>query len=178
MHHVDVIKTLKKSWERLVKMVGSIGSISSSIFQQYQGIQNSSEAYSTKQAQSFDELVGNGTISAGEEVSSSTGITSMGGGSESSGSSSSNSEMDLNNDGQVTIDEIMRYTAMQMMEKMKEQMASDEGSQEMSQQDAQNPQQQKVDVESFKTQMAAQAYQMGENLLSAAIGSVTGSIAV
>lgn len=161
-------------------MVSSIGSVAGNLFAQYQELQNSSEAYSTKQAQSFDELVGSGKISAGEDQSSGTGITSIGGASGSGGteSSSSNSEMDLNNDGTVTIDEIMQYTAMQMMEQMQDQMASDEGSDQMSQENGQNKQQEKFDINTFKTQMASQAYQMGENLLNSSIGSVTQSFAL
>lgn len=157
-------------------MVSSIGSAAGSIFQDYLSLQSSSETYSTKQAQSFDELLSNGTVSSDEEELS-TGITSMGG-SAGAEASSSNSEMDLNHDGTVTIDEIMQYTAMQMMEQMKEQLAAEEGSDQMGQQSGQDSQQQKFDMNNFKTQMASQAYQMGENLLSASIGSVTQSFAL
>lgn len=52
----------------------------------------------------------------------------MGGGSGggSGSSSGSKSEMDLNGDGQVTSDEVIKYMQMQMMEKMSDQMSSDD----------------------------------------------------
>ena len=151
-------------------MVSSIGSIASSIFQYTQTVQSSSDAYSTKQVQSFDELVGNGVISLNSEESG-TGITALGG----SSSSSQKSEMDLNQDGQVTIDEVIRYTQMQMQEQMKEIVASDVGSEEMSQNENQNARQDKIDLSEFKSKMATQAYQLGETLLNTSIGAITNS---
>lgn len=158
-------------------MVSSIGSVASSIFQQYQGISSDSASVSTKQSLSFEELVGNGVVENSEKASSDE-ISSMGGSSKSSDSSSAKSEMDLNQDGVITIDEVMQYVAMQMAEQMQEQMASDEASDQMSQESEQNTKQQQSDMKDFKIQMASQAYQMGEGLLNASIGAVTQSFAV
>ena len=158
-------------------MVSSIGSYAADIMQQYTNFSTGTDALKTAQAQSFDELIGNGTVTSSDESStanSSTGITSMGGSSSSEeSSSSSNSEMDLNNDGVVTIDEIMQYTAMKMAEQMQDQLASDEGADQMGQQNELS--QQKSDINDFKTQMAAKAYQAGQGLLTASIASVTQS---
>ncbi len=133
-------------------MVSSIGSMANSI------LQFTSAAFSagsTEQAaQSFDELVGSGQVST-QESSSSSGVASAGGGGSSSGT---NSEMDLNNDGQVTIDEIIKYTQMQMQEQMSEQMSSDEGAAQM----AQDTQKQSG-IEEFKSKQAASAYSAIQN---------------
>ena len=158
-------------------MVSSIGAVASSIFQQYQGISSDSASVSTKQSLSFEELVGNGVVENSEKASSNE-ISAMGGSSKSSDSSSAKSEMDLNQDGVITIDEVMQYVAMQMVEQMQEQMASDEASDQMSQESEQNTKQQQSDMKDFKIQMASQAYQMGEGLLNASIGAVTQSFAV
>lgn len=161
-------------------MVSSIGSTASSLFQYYSSIQNSADSVSTAQGQSFEELLSNGKVSNQNDNQnfSITALPDVGSSqsSSSSSSSSSNSEMDLNGDGVVTLDEILQYTAMQMSEQVNEQIAADEGSEQM--QNEQNQQQDSFDLNSFKTQMASKAYQMGENLLSASIGSVTGSFAV
>lgn len=158
-------------------MVSSIGSYAADIMQQYTNFSTGSDALKTAQSPNFDELIGNGTVTSSDESStanSSTGITSMGGSSSSEeSSSSSNSEMDLNNDGVVTIDEIMQYTAMKMAEQMQDQLASDEGADQMGQQNESS--QQKSDMNDFKTQMAAKAYQAGQGLLTASIASVTQS---
>ena len=155
-------------------MVGSIGSVASNLFQQYQNIQSSTEAYTTKQALSFDELIGNGKITnETESQNKNNNALAAIGGSSSKESSSTNSEMDLNKDGTVTIDEIMRYTEMQMMEQMKEQMASDEGSNQMSEKDNDFNQNLKESINDFKTKMATQAYKIGESLISTSIGAVT-----
>lgn len=158
-------------------MVSSIGSYAADIMQQYTNFSTGTDALKTAQSPSFDELIGNGTVTSSDEAStanSSTGITSMGGSSSSEeSSSSSNSEMDLNNDGVVTIDEIMQYTAMKMAEQMQDQLASDEGADQMGQQNESS--QQKPDINDFKTQMAAKAYQAGQGLLTASIASVTQS---
>ena len=158
-------------------MVSSIGSYAADIMQQYTNFSTGSDALKTAQSPNFDELIGNGTVTSSDESStanSSTGITSMGGSSSSEeSSSSSNSEMDLNNDGVVTIDEIMQYTAMKMAEQMQDQLASDEGADQMGQQNELS--QQKSDINDFKTQMAAKAYQAGQGLLTASIASVTQS---
>lgn len=157
-------------------MVSSIGSYATDIMQQYINFSTGTDALKTAQSPSFDELIGNGTVTSSDESStanSSTGITSMGGSSSEESSSSSNSEMDLNNDGVVTIDEIMQYTAMKMAEQMQDQLASDEGADQMGQQNELS--QQKSDINDFKTQMAAKAYQAGQGLLTASIASVTQS---
>ena len=157
-------------------MVSSIGSYAADIMQQYTNFSTGTDALKTAQSPSFDELIGNGTVTSSDESStanSSTGITSMGGSSSEESSSSSNSEMDLNNDGVVTIDEIMQYTAMKMAEQMQDQLASDEGADQMGQQNESS--QQKSDINDFKTQMAAKAYQAGQGLLTASIASVTQS---
>lgn len=156
----------------MVSSVSGIGSFASSIFQ----IQSSTETAQTSQAKSFDELVGNGSLKISED-SSSTGITAMGGPSESSESSSSssssasaNSEMDLNNDGQVTADEVIRYMQMQMMDEMSDQMSSEDGSTEMNQQS-----QNSMNIDDFKNQQAARAYQNSEKLLSSITDMIAGS---
>lgn len=157
-------------------MVSSIGSYATDIMQQYTNFSTGTDALKTAQSPNFDELIGNGTVTSSDESStanSSTGITSMGGSSSEESSSSSNSEMDLNNDGVVTIDEIMQYTAMKMAEQMQDQLASDEGADQMGQQNESS--QQKSDINDFKTQMAAKAYQAGQGLLTASIASVTQS---
>ena len=157
-------------------MVSSIGSYAADIMQQYINFSTGTDALKTAQSPNFDELIGNGTVTSSDESStanSSTGITSMGGSSSEESSSSSNSEMDLNNDGVVTIDEIMQYTAMKMAEQMQDQLASDEGADQMGQQNESS--QQKSDINDFKTQMAAKAYQAGQGLLTASIASVTQS---
>ena len=157
-------------------MVSSIGSYAADIMQQYTNFSTGTDALKTAQSPNFDELIGNGTVTSSDESStanSSTGITSMGGSSSEESSSSSNSEMDLNNDGVVTIDEIMQYTAMKMAEQMQDQLASDEGADQMGQQNESS--QQKSDINDFKTQMAAKAYQAGQGLLTASIASVTQS---
>lgn len=153
-------------------MVSSVGAYAGDIMQFLQ-LQNRAE---TSQCISFEDLVGNGTISVSND-NDSTGITAMSNGS-SAGSSSSNSEMDLNNDGVVTIDEIMRYTEMQMMERMQEQMAEEQSSDAMTQDGEKGKQQDSFDMSRFKTQMATKAYQMGQDLLTASIGAVTQSFAL
>ena len=163
-------------------MVSSIGSTASSLFQYYSSIQNSADSVSTAQGQSFEELLSNGKVSNQNDNQnfSITALPDVGSSqsSSSSSSSSSNIEMDLNGDGVVTLDEILQYTAMQMSEQVNEQIAADEGSEQMQNESGQNLQQDSFDLNSFKTQMASKAYQMGENLLSASIGPVTGSFAV
>lgn len=155
----------------MVSSVSGIGSFASSIFQ----IQSSTETAQTSQAKSFDELVGNGSLKISED-SSSRGITAMGGPSESESSSSSsssasaNSEMDLNNDGQVTADEVIRYMQMKMMDEMSDQISSEDGSTEMNQQS-----QNSINIDDFKNQQAARAYQNSEKLLSSITDMIAGS---
>ena len=163
-------------------MVSSIGSMTTDLLQNYREMQFSSGSTKNETARSFDELMSNKTQS-----SENSGIAATGGingafetekDSESSSSSSTKSEMDLNQDGVITIDEVMQYVAMQMAQEMQEQMASDQGADQMAQDAEQNPQQQKSDIQDFKALQATQAYQMGENILNASIGSVTQSFAV
>ena len=87
----------------------------------------------------------------------STGVISAGGSSSSSGS---NSEMDLNKDGQVTSDEVIKYMQMQMMDRMSEQTCSDDGCFEMGQQASK---QAASGIEEFKSKQAASAYQSVQN---------------
>lgn len=156
-------------------MVSSIGAYASDLMQ-YVNISSNSTNYETTQGISFDELIGNGKVTLNKQENNSTGITAMGGFSNGSDSSETYSEMDLNQDGTVTIDEIMRYTEMQMMEKMQEQMTEEAGDEEKS--DNKNAHSEKFDLDAFKTQMATKSYQMGEALLNTSIGAVTQSFAV
>ena len=137
----------------MVSAVGSIGSYAASIFQ-YQGLQSTSNVTTDSTAISFDDMVSNGMIDVNSDDSSSTGVTAMGGGSGGGSSSGSKSEMDLNGDGQVTSDEVIKYMQMQMMEKMSEQMSSDDGTTMMGQQS----QQLNNGIEEFKNKQAASAY--------------------
>ena len=84
-----------------------------------------------------------------------------GSGGGSGSSSGSKSEMDLNGDGQVTSDEVIKYMQMQMMEKMSDQMSSDDGTTMMGQQS----QQLNNGIEEFKNKQAASAYQSVQNSL-------------
>ena len=143
----------------MVSSISGIGAYSASIFQSL----SASDSAGTTAGMSFDDMVANGVISNTEDEKASTGITAMGGSSEkeeTSSSSGSNSEMDLNNDGQVTMDEIVRYMQMQMADNMSEQMSSEDGSFEMGQQAQQN-----TGIEEFKTRQAANAYQSGQQLM-------------
>ena len=139
-------------------MVGSIGSISSSIYQ-YQ--LSMPESVQTSRAMSFDELISSGKIE-NQEADSQNSVFAMqsGGSGSSSSSSSANSEMDLNNDGQVTIDEVIRYMQMQMLDKMSEQMSSEDGAFEMGQQGTQQS-----GIEEFQTKQAGSAYRANEDSL-------------
>lgn len=136
-------------------MVGSIGSMTSSILS-YNSSLFSSEQASTSQALSFDDMVSNGIISNPETEESTSGVTAGG----SSSSSGSNSEMDLNKDGQVTSDEVIKYMQMQMMDRMSEQTCSDDGCFEMGQQASK---QTSAGIDEFKNKQAASAYQSVQN---------------
>ena len=133
-------------------MVGSIGSVSSSMFQYLLSMPSTTE-YS--QNVSFDNMLSGNKV----DNQSAADSASNAGGASSTSSSSANSEMDLNNDGQVTIDEVIRYTQMQMTDKMSEQMSSEDGAFEMGQQ-AQN---QFNGVEELKNKQAASAYRLNQN---------------
>ena len=124
-------------------------------------LQSTSNVTTDSTAISFDDMVSNGMIDVNSDDSSSTGVTAMGGGSGGGSSSGSKSEMDLNGDGQVTSDEVIKYMQMQMMEKMSEQMSSDDGTTMMGQQS----QQLNNGIEEFKNKQAASAYQSVQNSL-------------
>lgn len=138
-------------------MVGAIGSISSSIYQ-YQ--LTMPDVTQTSQASSFEELVSNGKVENPSAESSSASVSAAGGSSSSEESSNTKSEMDLNNDGQVTIDEVIRYMQMQMLDKMSEQMSSEDGAFEMGQQ---ANQQQTAGIEEFQTKQAESAYRANQD---------------
>lgn len=133
-------------------MVGSIGSVSSSMFQYLLSMPSTTES---SQNVSFDNVLSANKVdnqSAADSISNA-------GGTSSTSSSSANSEMDLNNDGQVTIDEVIRYTQMQMTDKMSEQMSSEDGAFEMGQQ----AQSQLNGMEELKNKQAASAYGLNQN---------------
>lgn len=133
-------------------MVGSIGSVSSSMFQYLLSMPSTTES---SQNVSFENVLSANKVdnqSAADSVSNA-------GGTSSTSSSSANSEMDLNNDGQVTIDEVIRYTQMQMTDKMSEQMSSEDGAFEMGQQ----AQSQLNGMEELKNKQAASAYGLNQN---------------
>ena len=133
-------------------MVGSIGSVSSSMFQYLLSMPSTTES---SQNVSFDNVLSANKVdnqSAADSISNA-------GGTSSTSSSSANSEMDLNNDGQVTIDEVIRYTQMQMTDKMSEQMSSEDGAFEMGQQ----AQSQLNGMEELKNKQAASAYRLNQN---------------
>ena len=161
-------------------MISSIGAYASDIVQFMQISQNASEKTQATQGLSFDELIENGEITATKQEEHSTGITTMGNVSSGSSNNSSEtySEMDLNQDGQVTIDEIMRYNEMQMMEKMQEQMAEENNNESNPDDNEKKSSNDKHLLDAFKNQMATKAYQMGESLISTSIGAITQSFAV
>lgn len=160
-------------------MVSSIGSMMTDLLQNYREMQFSSGATKNESSQSFEEIIGNKTQEQTETVASEKNSLQAALKSEDSDSSgSAKNEMDLNQDGVVTIDEVMQYVSMQMSQELQEQLAADQGSDEMSQNADQSAQQQKADLQDFKSLQATQAYQKGENLLSASIGAVTQSFAV
>jgi len=152
-------------------MVGSIGSIATSVYQNYTSELLSGS--STSQSISFDELISSGVIKTKEEpslgVNAITATPSMEKSSASSSiSDSSNSDMDLNKDGQVTSDEVIRYLQMQMVDRMSEELSSEEGVVQMGQQ-ANNLN----GLSDFKNKLACSAYKLGENALNVALTSAT-----
>ncbi len=160
-----------KCGKRLDNMVGSIsaiGSYSTDIFQSL----TSTDSSKTTAGMSFEDMISNGIISNTDNEKVSTGITAAGGEAkaESADTSGSKNEMDLNNDGQVTIDEVIRYMQMQMADNMSEQMSSEDGSFEMGQQAQQN-----TGIEEFKSKQAANAYQAGRQLMDTAVDMITDS---
>ena len=153
----------------MVGSISSIGSYSASIFESLM----SSDSSKTTSGMSFEDMVSNGVISNTDNEKFSTGITAAGGSSEKDSSDSSRgskNEMDLNNDGKVTMDEIVRYMQMQMADNMSEQMSSEDGSFEMGQQAQQN-----TGIEEFKAKQAANAYQAGRQLMDTAVDMITDS---
>lgn len=133
-------------------MVGSIGSVSSSMFQYLLSMPSTTES---SQNVSFDNVL---SVNKVDNQSAADSVSNAGGTSSTS-SSSANSEMDLNNDGQVTIDEVIRYTQMQMTDKMSEQMSSEDGAFEM----GQPAQSQLNGMEELKNKQAASAYGLNQN---------------
>ena len=154
-------------------MIGTIGSIGANIYQNYRDSQLS--AASTSRAMSFDDLLSNGVISTKEEptmgVESITAVPTLESTSSSASSVSSNgsnSDMDLNKDGQVTSDEIIRYLQMQMVDRIAEELTSEEGTNMMNQQA-----QQQTGMDEFKNKLAKTAYKLGETLIDTAKTSVS-----
>lgn len=148
-------------------MIDSLGGIGS-----YQSLFNTQQTDTTyKTVTSFDDVLqisGQNEAEKSEEEGALSAGLSAGGGS----SSSTNSEMDLNNDGQVTMDEIIRYMEMQMQQAGNdfEQTASEEGSQQMSQNSGNI-----TSLENFKTQQAFKAYQSSQMILSEVTDMITQS---
>lgn len=138
-------------------MINSLSGIGS-----YQSLFSTQQTNSTSQAvTSFDDVLqssAQNSTEATEESEATTLSGASGGGSSSSGT---NSEMDLNNDGQVTIDEILRYMEMQQAGNDFEQAASEEGSQQMAQENSNT-----ISLEDFKIQQASKAYKSSQMILS------------
>lgn len=139
---------------------------------------NAADKVSTSFGQSFDELVSNGKIGM-QNNNSSSGVTTMGGSSESSSSSNNEEydEMDLNRDGQVTLDEIIQYTAMQMIENMQN-SADSSTANDNSNENQQKEQSEKFDINSYKHKLATNAYKLGESLVTTAIGVASKSFSL
>ena len=153
-------------------MVGSISTIGAYTTGVFESLM-SADSSKTSTGMSFEDMVSNGIINNTDSEKHTAGITAAGGVSEKDGSDSSSgskNEMDLNNDGKVTMDEIVRYMQMQMADNMSEQMSSEDGSFEMGQQAQQN-----TGIEEFKTKQAANAYQAGRQLMDTAVDMVTDS---
>ena len=151
-------------------MVGSISTIGAYTTGVFESLM-SADSSKTSTGMSFEDMVSNGIINNTDSEKHTAGITAAGGVSEKDGSDSSSgskNEMDLNNDGKVTMDEIVRYMQMQMADNMSEQMSSEDGSFEMGQQAQQN-----TGIEEFKTKQAANAYQAGRQLMDTAVDMVT-----
>ena len=158
--------TDKEEVNKMVSSVSSIGYFANSIFD----LQSSMQSDKTTAGRSFDELMTSGAISKNSEDSSSDTISTMMNSSGSTSNSGSKSEMDLNQDGQVTTDEVIRYMQMQMVNKMSEQTSAENGANEMSQQT-----QHAQGIEDFKNQQAARAYKSSEQLLNSMTEMITES---
>lgn len=148
-------------------MIGTVGSISTNIYQNYSELQALSGRIS--QPMSFDDLLSNGIITTKQDpILGVDGITALptveknssADTISTSSTSNSNSEMDLNKDGQVTSDEIIRYIQMQMTDRVAEELCADEGSSQMEQQ-AQNHSQ----LDDYKNKLVKTAYKIGDSML-------------
>lgn len=164
----------------MVSSLSSIGSFAATQLFNYRTEQLSSGQ--TSQSLSFDELVSNSKIQTEEKpslgVNGITAMPSMKKSSEtedssSTSSSSTNSDMDLNKDGQVTTDEIVRYLQMQMMENMSEEMCNMQSEENTAQQN--NDKSNQID---FKNKIAATAYKAGETLLAGAAAAASASFLI
>lgn len=131
-------------------MINSLGAIGS-----YQSLFSTQTSQTTSQSvTSFDDALQSSATSENSE-------TSAAGGSGGSGATGSKSEMDLNNDGTVTVDEIIKYMEMQQAGTEFEQNAAEEGSQQMSQENNNV-----ANINDFKNQQASKAYSISQNLIS------------
>lgn len=145
-------------------MIESIGSIGRNIYQNYRELQITTDK--TVQASSFDNLLSNDIVkTTNEPILELDGITpttlSEPKSQETTTSSNNSSnEMDLNKDGLVTSDEIIRYIQMQMVDRMAEEICSDEGTSQMEQQ-TQNTN----NLDAFKNKVAKAAYKVGEAII-------------
>ena len=145
-------------------MIESIGSIGTNIYQNYRESQITTDK--TVQASSFDNLLSNDIVkTTNEPILELDGITpttlSEPKSQETTTSSNNSSnEMDLNKDGLVTSDEIIRYIQMQMVDRMAEEICSDEGTSQMEQQ-TQNTN----NLDAFKNKVAKAAYKVGEAII-------------
>jgi len=158
-------------------MLSTIASASTNIYQNYRDLQIASN--STSQALSFDELLSNDIIKTKEEpllgvekinaLPSTQTISET----EQNLSGSSNDEMDLNKDGQVTSDEIIKYVQMQVMDRMVEELSSDDGLNLMGQQ----PHNQ-TNIQDFKNKIAKTAYNIGEKLIDTTTSAISYSFLI
>src|SRR5574344_56068 len=159
----------------MVNSISSIGNFQNTLLQSIgsYGSSDSSSIFDSVLSKTQTDTTEASDLSSADDSTQtasndSTGVTSMGGGSSSS--SQTNSEMDLNKDGPVTMDEIIQYMQMQMLDEMSEEMGSEEGSSHMASQS-----QNSYDTTAFKTQQAASAYQSGQQLLSSVTDMISDS---
>ena len=145
-------------------MIESIGSIGTNIYQNYRELQITTDK--TVQASSFDNLLSNNIVkTTNEPILELDGITPTTLSEPKSqeittSSNNSSNEMDLNKDGLVTSDEIIRYIQMQMVDRMAEEICSDEGTSQMEQQ-TQNTN----NLDALKNKVAKAAYKVGEAII-------------
>ena len=156
-------------------MIESIGSIGRNIYQNYRELQITTDK--TVQASSFDNLLSNDIVKTTNEpileLDGITPTTLSDPKSQETTTSSNNSsnEMDLNKDGLVTSDEIIRYIQMQMVDRMAEEICSDEGTSQMEQQ-TQNTN----NLDAFKNKVAKAAYKVGEAIIDTTNSATTYSL--